>query len=111
MNLNFVDEMLCCPACAHVNLHHERVEVFERSEDDERGVHVVVDGVHVSHVDASDASVKVDMDLTGNPSSRRNGLLVHFYCEMCSWKSVLSLYQHKGATFLELKKSEEVSDE
>lgn len=80
---------LYCPNCSKGYMHHDKVEVFECAEDSD-GLHVTVDA----------GTVSVDRDLTGNPSSRRHGLLVHFWCEGCEAKSVLSIEQHKGSTYL-----------
>lgn len=79
-----------CPNCGGCYLHHDKVEVFERAEDAEDGTHAVVDG----HM------VKVDRNISLNPSRRRGGLLVHFRCEDCSARPVLSIVQHKGNTYL-----------
>ena len=81
---------LLCPNCGDSWLHHEKVDVFERKEDEEKGLHVTIKG----------SEYFVDDDLTGNPSSRRNGLKVGFYCEMCDAISTLSISQHKGNTFV-----------
>lgn len=83
---------LLCPECKSNYLHHERVEIFECGEDAEYGVHVTV----------SDGKAVIDTSLKGNPSMRRHGLNVYFWCEGCSAKSVLSLSQHKGLTLVEI---------
>jgi hypothetical protein len=75
-------------------LHHEKVEVFERNEDREEGLHAVV----------TSGAVTVDTSLEKNPSQRRNGLLITFSCEHCSAKPVLSIVQHKGQIYLNIEK-------
>ena len=88
---------LLCPKCKSDYLHHYRVDVFERSEDQVCGVHVVVEK----------GSATTDTAMTGNPSSRRHGLVIHFECEQCLTKSVLKIAQHKGNTLVTfLSKSE-----
>jgi hypothetical protein len=84
---------LLCPECGFDHLHHDGVEVFERKEDQEQGLHVTV----------QDGKATIDQSLTGNPSSRRHGLLVKFWCEGCSIRLVLSVVQHKGQTHVEFK--------
>ena len=85
-------EVLLCPSCGFDHLHHGRVEVFEREgEDKEKGVHVLVDR----------GSAVIDQNMSGNPSSRRDGLRVEFGCEGCSAQLVLTIAQHKGQTYLE----------
>ena len=68
---------LQCPRCVGGgNLHHVRVEVFARPEDAENVNETTVQG-KLAHVEY------VLNDTSGNPSSRRDGLRVHFYCEQC----------------------------
>jgi hypothetical protein len=90
--LKFKYDGLCCPNCGESNLHQERVEVFERiNEDNETGVHVVVENGVAS----------VDMSMEGNPSDRRDGVMMFFSCEHCPRRTWLSIVQHKGTTYLE----------
>lgn len=79
---------LLCPACGFTYLHHTSVEIFERSEDAENGVHITVEG----------GKATVDNSLKGNPSSRRHGLRIRFSCEGCEATPVLTIKQHKGKT-------------
>lgn len=39
--------------------------------------------------------------LSGNPSARRDGLRVHFWCEFCGDGLTLNIAQHKGVTLLD----------
>lgn len=82
---------LICPACDGIHLHHEKVEIFERKEDATLGLHVTV----------GDMQVTTDMNLEGNPSRRRHGLAVKFWCEECGGKSLLTMVQHKGNTYFD----------
>lgn len=91
------DAELLCPSCGGSFLHHERVEVFERGEDDEHGIHVLV----------KDGKAAIDTGLIGNLSARRHGLSIHFSCEGCSSQSVLTLAQHKGNTHVDFKTQNE----
>lgn len=81
---------LLCPTFGSNYLHHDRVEIFECGEDASQGVHVVVD----------DGKATFDTSLDGNPSKRRHGLKVYFRCEGCRAKTVLSISQHKGNTYV-----------
>ena len=84
---------LRCPGCGCENLHHYQVDVFCREKEDApRGVHAMVR--------PSGAVVKSDMKF--NPSSRRDGLVVSFFCEQCDVISVMTIVQHKGTTYLQL---------
>lgn len=90
----FVDgTALLCPSCGHFNLHHERIEIFERSEDEPRGIHLTV-----FHGKAT-----FDTSLEGNPSSRRHGLKIRFWCETCVARPVLSFSQDRGTTYVEFE--------
>jgi|WetSurMetagenome_2_1015567.scaffolds.fasta_scaffold700606_2 hypothetical protein len=84
------DGELICPSCGGDNLHQVRVEVFEREEDKQTGVHadVVRDSVHI------------DTEMAGNPSKRRQGTKISFTCEGCDEAMILSIEQHKGTTYL-----------
>lgn len=82
---------LLCPHCGFNYLHHDRVEVFERGEDAKHGVHVSV----------ADGNATMNTDLAGNPSDRRHGLNVYFWCEGCDAVPVLSIAQHKGVTHVD----------
>jgi hypothetical protein len=81
---------LKCPSCGFNYLHHDRVEIFECGEDAEEGI----------HVDVTEGKVLIDKKLLGNPSSRRHGLKVHFWCEGCSAKPIMRILQHKGNTYI-----------
>jgi hypothetical protein len=85
------DPVVNCPACDGPWLHHLRVEVFDRRcEDAEDGLHVAVERTQLH----------VDTDLTDNPSGRRDGVRIFFYCEWCCAIPVLNIVQHKGNTLL-----------
>lgn len=85
------ESRLLCPDCGGSGLHHGSVDVVNRTREDAvSGLNVLVDGTSFTAKDSLD----------GNPSPRRNGMNIQFHCEMCGKDSVLSLYQHKGETFL-----------
>ena len=81
------DELLC-PHCENNYLHHIAIDIFDREEDSEQGL----------HIQQSPGKFSVDTKLNGNPSSRRDGLLVKFVCESCHKESNLFIAQHKGNT-------------
>ena len=96
--------VLLCPYCEGIDscLHHQGVSYFAREEDDAFGTRVSVnewspDGMphHTSNV-----SVNVDMrnQLEGNPSARRGGIVILFWCELCGGNYELCFAQHKGQT-------------
>jgi hypothetical protein len=87
--LKFDHSWVVCPLCGERYLHHTMIEAFERSEDAEKGMHIIVSHDHVD--------VKYD-SLAGNPSSRRHGFIVKFCCELCGGEPVMEVSQHKGET-------------
>jgi hypothetical protein len=84
-----------CPACGHDYTHQTRIEVHCRQDDasDAPGQRVIVDGV----------KVHIDRDMTNNPSYRRDGIRIYFWCELCGSDRPFSvtIVQHKGRTFFE----------
>lgn len=84
-----------CPYCEFDYLHYDKIEVFERGEDDNQGLHVTV----------QDGLATTDLDISANPSLRRHGVSIRFWCEGCKEKPLLTIAQHKGNTYLEFAKS------
>jgi hypothetical protein len=98
------DNILLCPQCNSNNLHQTIVTVFNRDED---GKHTEVTCVQ-AHTDTS--TVLITDETTSNPSPRRHGMLIEFWCEHCFTeregeyihdKLILAMYQHKGLTLIE----------
>ena len=86
---------LQCPRCKSQCLHHCGVKVFDRGEDHETVMYIEVAGAAVTTRIMPSAG-------SGNPSSRRDGLAIQFWCEGCSEKEAtpieLTIAQHKGST-------------
>lgn len=98
----FDQEELLCPRCGCGALHQDDVDVYTRFEDG--------DGLH-THVDQDNRVATVDQNMEGNPSARRNGLTIDFWCEQCliadddpktMRRNRYRLYisQHKGHTYI-----------
>ena len=84
--------MVCSCGCEY--LHHTRVDVFERSREDSKdGAHVSVEGY---------ARVRINDDMAGNPSARRDGIVIDLWCEQCQQKTAIQIAQHKGETLLRI---------
>jgi len=84
---------LICPGCGGSNLHQVKVEVFNRDrEDSKTGLHVEIVGQMLS----------LDEDINDSPSDRRDGLDIYFGCEECPEIVRLSIYQHKGTTYMNI---------
>ena len=89
----YVGQGLRCPQCAEFNLHHYKVEVFERGEDDP-----IVDRVTIgTRNGAFSLEHSKDKGLK-NPSMRRHGLTISFWCEHCDLRPILGISQNKGTT-------------
>ncbi|PHR55051.1 MAG: hypothetical protein COA47_14500 [Robiginitomaculum sp.] len=93
IKVNNEDE-LCCPSCGSNNIAHKNIDIFDRKEGRK----------HEFHVSVSEGVVKVDNDLSQNPSGNRGGIKIGFECEGCGEKSLLKITQHKGVTFIKFEK-------
>jgi hypothetical protein len=89
---------LHCPRCDGVYLHHCDVIVYDRGEDDAICRQTsVLPGETIG-------SSKTPNRGSGNPSSRRHGLRILFWCELCGPGDettpdlALCIAQHKGNT-------------
>ena len=98
VELNESGELICANRyCKSPYLHHFLVETFDRDKEDScKGTKVTIDEGLVNIINSSDAMI-------GNPSARRDGVRIFFWCEHCRAISVLELAQHKGSSLLELK--------
>jgi hypothetical protein len=86
--------VLKCPSCDGNDMHQGLVRVFNRDEDaDSVDMTIVDDDVSTFH--------RIPSQGSGNPSSRRHGLTIEFYCEACDGQTfILGISQHKGWTHL-----------
>lgn len=83
---------LVCPCCSGGHLHHDKVHAYSRLEEDSpRGVHATL---------TEGGALHTDLDMRHNPSRRRDGMRIEFWCEDCDARPWLDLYQHKGETLL-----------
>lgn len=88
-----IDRMraLFCPICQCDNLHQVEATTFWMDlEDSETG----------TFTKTSKGVVKEVNDVQ-NPSERRDGMLIRFFCEHCSAEPELAIRQHKGVTYVE----------
>jgi hypothetical protein len=81
---------LLCP-CGGDTLHHGKVDVYWRVEDSALATQTTV-------VPAGALTMRTDGK--GNPSSRRGGMTIAFWCEHCDQTNVLEISQHKGSTLV-----------
>lgn len=83
------DDTLTCPHCESEYLHQRVVTVYDRSEDENTVLETTVSKGRTTVARTSGVS---------NPSDRRQGLSIRFYCEGCGLPVELTLAQHKGVT-------------
>ena len=86
---------LLCPNCGGEYMHHTSVVVFDREEDEEKSLMTVV---------SKRSALSAIVGNEKNPSSRRDSVLVKFWCESCTEDTVLTVVQHKGQTILAWRK-------
>ena len=89
---------LKCPSCGGNKLFYTPLEIWERFEDAEFGLHLVIEGVQTT----------IDNNVTHNPSPRGRGLTIHFTCEGCSAMTVLTFAHHKGKTYVDFIRIQDV---
>ena len=104
---------LVCPHCGSNYLHHYGFTDYERNEDEKTSSVVDCgaalfneDGTKYTVFGRDDGSpglggnlqVFSDLDSFRNPSSRRNGIVIKFWCELCPHISLLCIAQHKGCS-------------
>ena len=82
--------VLVCAACGGVNTKQERIEVFDRKDDEDKGCHVAVE----------EGKVAFDMDMSRNPSARKRGTRIFISCKKWDAISILEIIQHKDYTFI-----------
>lgn len=92
-------DALECPYCGGDNLHQTNCATYWRDAED-------------SEIGASTFSGRDEASfcnrMNGNPSPRRDGIIITFSCEGCAATSQLNIIQHKGSTYLEWEKVDKV---
>ena len=79
---------LACPSCGETNLHHSTIHIYETDSEDGPGTHAKV----------FEGEITVNRRMAENPSDRRSGLTIDFWCEHCDGIMRLNIAQHKGST-------------
>jgi hypothetical protein len=111
VNIN-ENQLLLCPNCGGEYIHHMEITSYDRKEDDVHTLKTQIIGF--DHPDNGPMDpIKEDfssvvsniVESSGeNPSSRRSGLVVSFYCELCPALTELTIAQHKGLTQVQWRK-------
>jgi rubredoxin len=97
---NFAYDGLDCPACGGNYLHHLGIMYYNRNEDSKTGDFVVLSKTTENRLKVTQ---ETNYSMAYCPSPRRDGMEIFLYCECCSAKSILAIFQHKGQTFIEWK--------
>ena len=87
-------DALVCPGCGCANLHQTHVNVACRTEDAPVSNLVMVNNF------TGETKVTPNGTNKQNLSPRRQGASIAFQCEQCSVLPILSIIQHKGATYI-----------
>lgn len=90
-------DMLVCPKCGEGCLHHELIEWWTRpGGEDSESVCEILGAL----ADWGEDEPRRMPDRSHNPSGRREGIRIRFYCETCEGPPPLDIAQHKGSTFI-----------
>jgi hypothetical protein len=88
-------QLMHCPKCGSGYTHQTRVDVFQRDiEDAKTGLRISIEGT----------TTNISRDMAHNPSYRRDGIIIYFWCEGCGEDHPgfsIIIVQHKGRTFFE----------
>lgn len=90
--------------CAHcvkgdaIWMHQYQVELYERVGGEEDGQ------CYMIGVNAPDVVFIPITPEANNPSSRRDGMKIYFWCEWCDRDTILEISQHKGQTLFGIEK-------
>lgn len=94
---------LCCDHCGFDHLHQCSVDVYVEKEGAE-GLHVQVSSPPLGTYPDPEppwTPVKIDLDMSGNPSGYRYGTVIKLWCEGCHKLSEWEVVQSKGQTYVE----------
>lgn len=98
------NEILSCPVCDGKHMHQRGVEIYRRNGEDSS----VGQNVDVSYKGETTMNPSVSRE-DGNPSRRRDGIVIHFLCESCNNDELYDLVikQHKGNEIVEWRVPDE----
>jgi hypothetical protein len=97
--------ILACPHCRGDYLHHTGVSIYEREcEDGATTEFRISAGRGDVGLDPDQnrraTAIQIRQDTArDNPSDRRGGIAIRFYCEFCNKSSELIVSQHKGNSY------------
>jgi hypothetical protein len=98
--------ILACPQCKGDCLHHTGVSIYEREREDGATTDFRIsagrgDAGFDPEQNRHATNIQIRQDSThDNPSNRRGGIAIRFYCEFCNKSSELTVFQHKGNSYI-----------
>lgn len=112
LDADFFDgrQVLCCPRCGFQHLQHGVVTVYDRHEDAEHTTKITNRCSDTGFKEPHSRTV-IETERSSesrNPSSRRHGLAISFFCERCHGTSELTVAQDRGCTILAWKPADGV---
>ena len=103
----FPPSLVHCPTCGSNYTHHDEMVLFDRKEDGPcEPLKALASGQREGH-DCGGEHCEIVVESSvglefANPSDRRGGVVVAGWCEMCSNRWALRIWQHKGETYTDL---------
>jgi hypothetical protein len=90
-------EALSCKHCGYEYTHFSSVQIFDRGEDEKKGMNLTFEMRHGSEI-------MINQSMLNNPSPRRQGMSINVECEICGKITSTVFIQHKGQTFSKITK-------
>lgn len=106
MEVKFDDGCLVCPSCGDIYLHHDRVDIYWRKQEDAESCNVKINAISGNEI-SREGPYEIREETygvavkTGNPSARRHGVRIWFWCEGCDADVFMNIAQHKGLTLID----------
>ena len=95
--VGFVDNnVLICPDCGGEHLHHKWIRNYFRKDGENKEGKVI----EIKEDNVRDLTF---VEYDNNPSERRNGIRIGFWCENCLAHVELLFAQHKGQTIINME--------
>lgn len=83
--------LVVCPTCESQWTHHADIEVYKRDGEDGLSKVTVI----------GERAGTLSNQLNENPSRRRDGIRIWFWCEWCHAEFNITIAQHKGQTLVD----------
>ena len=99
--VTIVNRELLCPHCNGSYLHHYTIVSYHREQEDEKNITLI-------EVQGGNVTLHND-DAVKNPSDRRDGAGIRFWCEQGCPEMELTIAQHKGSTYVQWRDAHESS--